>query len=264
MAAPFPSFTPTYHQTSYPGISPTRPELSTKGKTVVVTGGGDGIGASISRAFAESGSTQIAILGRREQKLRAHAEVIEKEFPGTKVICCAADIASASDIDKAFAAVKSTFGTIDIFVNNAGLGATHTAVKDSDLDAWWNVIEVNLKGAFLSSRAFLAQAPAEGAVLINITTGIAHVPPMFPGSSAYAAAKAGALKVFEYVAAENPRVGVYSVHPGMVDTDMNRKGGYPAMDDGMFASFFITIFFLFLPIPTSFLLHYPLACRSRC
>lgn len=229
----FPSFTPTYHQESYPAISPTRPELSTKGKTVAVSGGGAGIGAGISRAFAESGSTQIAILGRREATLRSHADKIEKEFPGVKVLCCVADVANAEQVDKAFADIKAAFGTLDIFVNNAGLGAgpDPPTVADSDVDYWWNIAEMNLKGAYLSSRAFLRQSPEDG-TLINVTTGIAHVPAMFPGSSAYGAGKAGALKMFEYIAAENPNKGVYSVHPGMVATEMNAKSGYPAMDDG--------------------------------
>ncbi|KAF2656566.1 NAD(P)-binding protein [Lophiostoma macrostomum CBS 122681] len=231
MSAPYPSLTSTYHTTSYPSISPSRPELSTKGKTVAVTGGAAGIGAHISRAFAESGSTQIAILGRREQKLRAHAQVLEKDFPGLKVLTCTADVSSASDIDRAFANIKSAFGTVDIFVSNAGVGATNETVAGSDVDAWWNAVTSNLKGSFLSARYFLAQAPKEGAVLINLTTGIAHIPPMFPGASSYAAAKAGALKLFEYAASENPEIGVYSVHPGIVESDMNAKSGVPPQDD---------------------------------
>lgn len=71
-----PSMTALWRNAPYPAIDPTRPELSTniKGKTVVVTGGGAGIGARVAHAFAKAGATQIAILGRTEKTLKANKE----------------------------------------------------------------------------------------------------------------------------------------------------------------------------------------------
>jgi hypothetical protein len=100
MAAPFPSPTSTWHSNTYPSLAPSRPELSAKGKTVLITGGGTGIGAETARYFAQAGATRIAILGRREQPLldtktsieRDHSELIPEArrqagYPGPWCCC---------------------------------------------------------------------------------------------------------------------------------------------------------------------------------
>jgi FlaA1/EpsC-like NDP-sugar epimerase len=79
---PFPPFTKVWHTEPYPAISPTRPELSVTGKSVLITGGGTGIGAAIAKAFAAAGSTQIAIVGRTEKTLLATKQELETLFPG--------------------------------------------------------------------------------------------------------------------------------------------------------------------------------------
>jgi NAD(P)-dependent dehydrogenase (short-subunit alcohol dehydrogenase family) len=90
-------------------------------------------------------------------------------------------------------------------------------------------METNVKGAFLVSRAFLRHA-AKDAYLLSINTGIGHMPALPGGMSAYAASKAAAIKLFEYVALENPGIHVVNVHPGVVESDMNRKSGLPGLD----------------------------------
>ena len=71
VAPSFVSFTNTWHNTGYEAISPFRPELSMKGKTVVVTGAGTGIGKAVARAFVQAGAASVAILGRREDRLKS-------------------------------------------------------------------------------------------------------------------------------------------------------------------------------------------------
>lgn len=65
MAFQFPSFTKIFHHEPYDEISPSRPDLSVKGKSVIITGGGTGIGKAIAKAYAQAGASSIAIIGRR-------------------------------------------------------------------------------------------------------------------------------------------------------------------------------------------------------
>ena len=82
MAAPFPSPTKVWHDTAYDAISAKRPELSAKGKSVLVTGGGTGIGAETAYVFASAGASRIALFGRREQPLLETKKRIQQDFPG--------------------------------------------------------------------------------------------------------------------------------------------------------------------------------------
>jgi NAD(P)-dependent dehydrogenase (short-subunit alcohol dehydrogenase family) len=233
MAAPFPlpKGIQTWHSTSYPAIDPSRPELNAKGKTVVVSGGGSGIGAAIAKAFAAAGAPQIAIFGRRQNVLEATKAAIEREYPSTHISTYTADVTKATEVDAAFDQIAHKFGKIDVFVSNSGFLSTPNPVTSSDFDDWWTSMETNVKGAFLGSRAFLRHA-AKDAYLLNISTAISHMPALPMGISAYAVSKAAAVKLFEYIALENPGIHVVNVQPGVVESDVNRKSGIPGMDHG--------------------------------
>ncbi|KAH7030651.1 NAD(P)-binding protein [Microdochium trichocladiopsis] len=258
MESPFwPSFTKLWHVEPYPSISPTRPELSAAGKTVVVTGGATGIGLSITRAFAAAGCTRIAILARREDKLLAAKALIEKEFPGVQVLALVTDIANEKQVDASFAKIAEVFddsssngasvngsangrgkGKIDVLVANSGFFPTPGGILDpkTDLADWWRGFETNVLGLIHVSRAFLRHSKPliagerGGPRIINISTGIATIPPMQQGISAYAGSKAAGGKVFDYIAMENPGLKVFNLHPGIVTTDMSRKSGRDGSD----------------------------------
>lgn len=217
--------TALWRNAPYPAIDPTRAELSVnvKGKTVVVTGGGAGIGASIAHAFAKAGASRIAILGRTEKTLKASKDSIEVAFPGVTVIYEIADIVDKTAINKAFSTIVSVLGKIDICVNNAAYMPAVSAIKGADAEDWWRGYEVNVRGSFNVVQAFLPSA-LEHPYLINVTTGAALLPPaMTPGFSSYTTTKIVGVKLFEFVLAENPHVHVVSVHPGGVMTDMGHK-----------------------------------------
>ena len=89
-----------------------------------------------------------------------------------------------------------------------------------------------MKGSLLATQAFLRTKAATDAILINLSSAIAHIPPM-AGFSGYAASKLAATKFFDYVQAENPTLHVVNVQPGIVETSMNIKSEIPALDNGM-------------------------------
>jgi NAD(P)-dependent dehydrogenase (short-subunit alcohol dehydrogenase family) len=237
-APPLPSFTKVWHSKPYPSISPSRPELSAQGKTVVITGGGSGIGAAITKAFAAAESTKIAIIGRTEGRLLAIKNAIEAANPGTKILAVVADITCMEQVDEGFKKIELAFGKIDVFVSNAAFLPVPKPVLSSDFDVqdWWATFSTNVLGVLHCVRAFANHAAKE-ARLLNISTGIANMPPLEPGMSAYAASKAAAGKVLDYIALENPRLHVVNIHPGLVGgTDMASKGGHGGLDDGQYPS----------------------------
>ncbi|KAF4637073.1 hypothetical protein G7Y89_g1022 [Cudoniella acicularis] len=176
----------------YDTISPFRPELSTRGKTVFITGGcigiGIGIGASIAKAFAQSGAA-IGIIGRREHLLKDRVPeiVAMSSYTEIKVQYVVADVTKYDQISDAFEKLSGSLGNVDIFVSNAGFLPKPTPLREADDTEWWTTFETNVKGNFNAVCAFLKYA-APKPILISVNSEIAHLPVM-PGYSAYAASK---------------------------------------------------------------------------
>jgi NAD(P)-dependent dehydrogenase (short-subunit alcohol dehydrogenase family) len=218
----FPSPTNIWHSTTYSSISPSRPELSTVGKVILITGGGSGLGPHIARAFATAGSMSIALVGRTLSTLQSTAASLKSTFPSLKILTLVADIVDKSAVDAAFAETKSKLGPIDILVSNAAYFPDASLIGDADIDEWWRGVDVNLKGNLILVQAFLKNM-AEKPTILNLTTAGAHIPAI-PSLSGYAVSKLASLKFFEYVAAEYPQLKVMNIHPGALDTAMGDKG----------------------------------------
>jgi NAD(P)-dependent dehydrogenase (short-subunit alcohol dehydrogenase family) len=231
MTTPIPSVTKTWHSAPHPAISPTRQENSAKGKSIVITGGGTGIGASIAHAFAVAGSTEIAILSRRQTKLSETAQAIQTAIPDTKILTLSTDVTDVASVNNAFEEILKTFGRIDVLVNNAGAISAFAPAATSDLADWWAAYETNVKGSLVVAQAFLRTA-RKGSILLNITTGLVHMPVMIPGMSAYVSSKLATAKVFNYIASENPDIHVFNLQPGAIKTDLNNQA--PAFDHRKF------------------------------
>jgi NAD(P)-dependent dehydrogenase (short-subunit alcohol dehydrogenase family) len=215
------TFVPTHHHTAYPGIDPTKPSVSAAGKSVLVTGGGYGIGTSIARAFALAGASRIGISGRTESKLKATAAELTSEFPNIVISYYVADITDKPAIDRIF----EQFGAPDVLVNNAGFLPAPNKFKDVDIKEWWEGFEINVLGTAIVTQSFLQKKPSEKeAVVVTINTVSAHWG-KFPGMSSYAASKSAALRMSELFQVESPEVRFVSLHPGLVHTDLSIKSG---------------------------------------
>lgn len=220
--APFPSPTSTWHTKTYQSISPTRPELSAKGKTVVVTGGGTGIGAETARYFAEAGASRIALLGRREQPLLDTKASIEHKFANVEVFVASTDVTKKIEVDAAFARFAGD-GKINILVSNAAIVGPQGSVRDADGDKFLEAIQHNLRGSLFVAQAFLCFASTD-AVAIDVSSAAAHLN-FVPGFASYSIAKLAIFRLWDSLAFENPGISVFHVQPGIVDTAMNRESG---------------------------------------
>ncbi|KAL6250755.1 hypothetical protein RBB50_003058 [Rhinocladiella similis] len=222
MAAPFPSPTSKWHSDTYPSLSPTRPELSARGKTVLITGGGTGIGAETARYFAAAGASRIAILGRRKQPLLDTKASIENQFPGVEVFTAPSDVTSKSEVDAAFKNFIGE-GELNVLVHGAATNGPLDATGVAEPGPFLESIQFNLQGSLFVAQAFLRYA-SKDAVAIEVNSAAAHVN-FIPKFGAYSVAKLAQYRLWDTVAFANPELSVFHVQPGIVDTDMNKAAG---------------------------------------
>ncbi|KAB8296412.1 hypothetical protein EYC80_009156 [Monilinia laxa] len=222
--APFPSPTSTWHTETYPSISPTRPELSAKGKSVLITGAGSGIGAETALYFATAGASRIALLGRREQPLLEVKASIEKQFSTVEVSAIPTDIGKRDQVEAAFAKFAGNGkGKIDVFLSNAASLGPLSSMIDLKGDELLEYIHQSFKGTLFVAQTFLKYAPTD-AVVINTSSLAAHVNAL-SGIAAYSIAKVGIVRFWDYLIYENPEIKVFHVHPGVISTAMGREAG---------------------------------------
>lgn len=189
-----------------------------EGMSVIVTGGGSGIGEATARHFAQRGA-KVTICGRRADKIAAAASSIGPHCHGV-----VADVAADADRRALVAAAVEFGGGIDVLINNAGnmyRGPLETLEEDLLLD----VFHTNVVGPMMLTAAALPHLEArKGAVLF---IGSVHAKRAFPGASPYAATK-GALETLTGVLAAElgPKgVRVSAVRPGAVYTEINQRAG---------------------------------------
>ena len=139
MDPPFPSPFKLWHNDIYPAIDLSRPELSMAGKTVIITGGGSGIGRATALAFAKAGAARVVITGRREKILNEAKKLIEAQSSST-VMKFAADVTKAEQMKQVASQVA---GGWDVLVNNAGYLPAPSPGATADMDDWWKGFEVD-------------------------------------------------------------------------------------------------------------------------
>jgi NAD(P)-dependent dehydrogenase (short-subunit alcohol dehydrogenase family) len=188
---------------------------SLDGLHAVVTGGGSGIGAAIAEALAAEGAS-LTLMGRTLDRLTAGAATL----PGAHALAC--DVTDEAAVQSSFAEAAALGGPVAILVNNAGT-VESAPFQRTTLAQFRRMIDVNLTGAFLCSRAALPAMLAGGfGRIVNIasTAGLRG----YPYVAAYCAAKHGLVGLTRALAQELARqpVTVNAVCPGYTDTDMVR------------------------------------------
>ncbi|KAH7406727.1 hypothetical protein DE146DRAFT_402422 [Phaeosphaeria sp. MPI-PUGE-AT-0046c] len=222
--------TKTFHKATYPTLDPTRPELSAKGKSVIITGGGTGIGAETAKYFAKAGAALIALLGRREEPLLSTKASLDKDFPSTKILAIATDITKSEQAKAAVDQVVAITGKVDVLVSNAAVVGILSPIADATPDALLDGIFTNLKMSANITSAFLPHAAKDG-VVIDTNSSAAHMD-VAPGFASYNIAKLAIARYFSCLQFENPNLSVFCVQPGAIKSDMSREAGYQEAKEG--------------------------------
>jgi NAD(P)-dependent dehydrogenase (short-subunit alcohol dehydrogenase family) len=201
---------------------PLVPSSLPKGKAVVVTGGGTGIGAETALHFAQAGASRIALLGRREQPLLDTKAAIEQKFPGIEIFVASTDVINKSEVDAAIDKFAGT-GKLHVLISNAANGGPQVPIMEVDCDNFLGSIQQNISGSLYAARAFLRHA-ATDPVIIDVNSSAAHMN-FLPKFGSYSTGKLAVYRLFDSLTFENPEISVFHNQPGVVDTAMNREAG---------------------------------------
>ena len=197
------------------------------GKVALVTGGNGGIGLGMAQAMAEAGA-DIAIWGTNAAKNAAAREQLEAS--GVRVLALQCNVAEESEVEAAFAETLSVLGRVDGCFANAGVsGGRSSPFVERTVEQWDRVLDINLRGAFLTFRAAArhmqarAEAGDKGGVLVG-TASLAAIEGAARNEH-YGASKGGMTAMIRALAVELARHGVRanSILPGWIETDMTAR-----------------------------------------
>ncbi|MBS1786933.1 MAG: glucose 1-dehydrogenase [Acidobacteria bacterium] len=191
-------------------------------KIALVTGSSQGIGRAIAVRFAQEGADVIINYNRGAKG--AEEALAEIEAAGSRGLIVQADLGKVEDIRRLVDTAVEHFGRLDVLVNNAGL-ETHAPFWDVTEEDYDKVLNVNLKGVFFASQAFvqhLRQNERRGKI-VNISSVHEELP--FPNFTAYCASKGGVKMMTRNLAVELGSLGinVNNIAPGAIETPINTK-----------------------------------------
>jgi 3-oxoacyl-[acyl-carrier protein] reductase len=202
-------------------------ENTLKGKVALVTGGSRGIGAAIAKRLAADGASIALTYSKGADAAASVVKAIEQS--GGKAIAIQADASDANAVKNAVDKTVSTFGRLDVLVNNAGTVIPKT-VEDTTLSEFDLVFAINVRGVFVATQAALKHMKPGGRIIMIGSCVGERV--FMPAMAPYSATK-GAIKMFSQGLARElgaRGITVNNVQPGPIDTDLNPASGDWAAD----------------------------------
>lgn len=184
--------------------------LDLSGKVLAITGASRGLGAGLARVAARAGA-RLALCSRAAPELAA----------GERVLATQLDVTDAAALERFAAAAFARFGTVDLWINNAGMLEPIGPLRSLDPAAVHALLDANVLGVAYGSRAYVRELHRRDAhgVLINVSSGAGRK--AYYGWTIYCATKAAVDRLSESLALEEaPRLAVFSVAPGLIDTAM--------------------------------------------
>lgn len=189
-----------------------------QGQVALVTGASRGIGRAIAERLAREGA--LVLVNYVQQQAAAEETCATITASGGQAVPCRFDIANGAEVATAIQEAVDRHGKIDVLVNNAGLSIDNLLLRLKE-EEWDRVIDVNLKGAFLCTKAVVrSMLKQKSGRIINLTSVVAQTGNA--GQAAYTAAKAGVIGFTKTMAKElaSRSITVNAVAPGFVETDM--------------------------------------------
>ncbi|KAI9699601.1 MAG: hypothetical protein M1820_007100 [Bogoriella megaspora] len=208
--------TKAMHRDVYDAVNPNNPALkdAAAGKVVVITGAAGGLGFSVAKAWSDANAAGVVLVGRNEAKLKETADALK-----APTLVAAANITSSDDMKVVYDKTVAKFGRVDVVINTAGSFNVGAMTSETEPSAWWTDVESNVLGFYNVAHYFIKATSGEGTI-VNLTSLAGSF--SVPGISAYSTGKLAAMKLAEYLSLENPRLRVFSFHPGMVEAEQGR------------------------------------------
>ena len=191
-------------------------------QVAVVTGAGRGIGRAVVLGLAQAGA-KVAVLARTRSEVDETAALVERS--GGSARAFALDVTEGTTVPSVMGQIESALGPIDVLVNNAGQLGPIGPFAESDPVEWWRVLDTNLRGTMLCTRAVLpGMMQRRRGRIINIASGSLPLPYL----SAYVTSKTALLRFTETIAAEVRAHGIslFAVAPGTTRTAMSEHSLY--------------------------------------
>lgn len=220
-------FTRKLHNDTYEFIKPE--QFNLHDRAVLITGASKGCGRAAVLSFARAGTSKIAIAARSpmddlKTEVEAAAEKAGRAKP--QILALKLDVAEEKSVQQAATQVKEAFGRLDILINNAGYLEAFVPIAESNPIEWWKTMEVNIKGPYLMSRAFipLMLESAHGSkTILNLSSIGANA--VRAGASSYQISKLAMIRMSEFINAEYAEKGLFSfsIHPGGVPTELAKR-----------------------------------------
>lgn len=205
----------TYHSTTYDRIGKHH-GFDGQGKTVLITGGANGVGFSIAKAFAEAGVARVAIITRSPSSLEKAKADLDAAYPSTEILAYQASVTDSSRM----ADILQELGTVDVLVLNAAVAHRRAKATEITAQEMQDAFDTNVIAVFNLTKAYLTMLPLPPSgqkTIINVSAAALQVSGMRVG---YASSKAAAAQVMQQFAAdlEGDDVRIFSYHPGALYT----------------------------------------------